>query len=210
MAAVAVYPSPLVGYGLELHAWSPALVRQLAHWGERGFPYHAFDLGHLRDPRRASDMLAKMTEAGPHRHFIAVENGVAVGRVSVNLRDDAGLYLWSVHVPPEHEGRAVCRRMLATLMGWLEVERPGIGFILSTNTFADHAHRAYFALGFTLSETRWHFDKEIAERLWKVDAAQRESLSRHIRFFGGRWEVRTYVLRRRPGAPMDVSRRNEE
>jgi hypothetical protein len=204
MQAAALYPPPLVGHGLELCRWDMDLVRQVAQWGERGFPYHAFDLGGLRQPSRAKAMLEKMTADGPHRNFIAVEDGVAVGRVSVNMEDEAGLYLWSVHVPPEHEGRAICRRMLATLMPWLEHQKPGVGFILSTNTFAVHAHRAYLAVGFTIVETRWHYDKEIAERLWKVSVREREPIARHIRFFGGRWEVRTHVMRRRPGAPMDV------
>src|SRR6185503_12846802 len=119
-APEAVYPATIEAYGLALRPWDEQLVRRAAAWGERGFPYHAFDLGHLGDPLRARAHLARMLDDGPHRHFVACEGGEAVGRVSVNLRDLTGLYIWSVHVPPEHEGRGVCRRMLAGLMEWLE------------------------------------------------------------------------------------------
>ena len=89
-------------------------------------------------------------------------------------------------------------------MAHLEEVRPEVPeFILSSNTFAEPAHRAYRALGFEVAETRWHFDKEIAERLWKVDPAEREPISRHIRFHSGRWQVRTYVFKRRRAAPMN-------
>ncbi|MCC6381220.1 MAG: GNAT family N-acetyltransferase [Dehalococcoidia bacterium] len=200
----AAYPSRIRGAGLELRPWDADLVRQMATWGERGFPYHAFDLGYLKDPRRASAGLARTREDGPHRHFVACEEGVAVGRVSVNLRDEAGLYLWSVHVPPEHEGRGVCRRMLATLMTWLEEQYPRSDFVLTTNTFATHAHRAYRALGFATSETRWHFDRDIAEELWRAPSAAREEIAPHVRFHNGRWEVRVFIMRRRRGTPMSV------
>jgi RimJ/RimL family protein N-acetyltransferase len=203
----ALYPSVIEGEGLILRPWDLNLVNQMGAWGERGFPYHAFDLGYLRDTTRALTSLAWAYEEGPHRHFVACEGETAVGRVSVNLRDVSGLYLWAVHVPPEHEGRGVCRRMLATLMGYLEHEFPSRDFVLSSNTFAEHAHRAYYALGFEVVETRWHFDREIAEMLWKVPATEREPISRHIRFHNGRWEVRTYVLRRRRGAPMNADAR---
>lgn len=192
------------GNGLELRPWDATLVRQLAAWGERGFPYHAFDLGYLRDPRRASAALARMREEGPHRHFVACEEGTAVGRVSVNLRDEAGLYLWSVHVPPEHEGRGVCRRMLATLMTWLEEQYPRSDFVLTSNTFATHAHRAYRALGFAVAEARWHFDRDIAEELWRASSTARQELASHIRFHNGRWEVRVFIMRRNRGAAMAV------
>gem|GEM_PF-844532 len=199
------YPERIPGLGLELRPWDEELVRKMAHWGERGFPYHAFDLGHLRDPVRAQVELRRAREAGPHRHFVAVEDGEPVGRVSVNLRDEAGLYLWSVHVPPEHEGRGVCRRMLAALMTWLEKECPGQDFVLTSNTFAEHAHRAYFALGFRIVETRWHFDREIAQLLWRVSPEQREPIAKHVRFHNGRWETQVYVMVRERGAPMDLS-----
>jgi RimJ/RimL family protein N-acetyltransferase len=176
----------------------------MARWGERGFPYHAFDLGHLRNPNRARVELQRARENGPHRHFVAVEGGEPVGRVSVNLRDDSGLYLWSVHVPPEHEGRGVARRMLAALMTWLERECPGPDFVLTSNTFAEHAHRAYFALGFRIVESRWHFDREIAQQLWRVSPEAREPVARHTRFQNGRWEVHVHVMMRKPGTPMDL------
>ncbi len=198
------YPAEIPGEGLVLRPWDAGLVRQVAAWGQRGFPYHAFDLGYLRDPARAASMLAWTHDAGPHRHFIAVEDGKAVGRASVNLRDVSGLYIWGVHVAPEHEGRGVCRRMLAALMQWLEAIYPARPFVLSSNSFAEHAHRAYFALGFEIVETRWHFDRELADKLWRVSPAERETIGRHIRFQGGRWEVRTYVLRREPETPMST------
>ncbi len=197
----------ITGEQLELRPWDEGLIGQMAFWGERGFPFHAFDLGYLKDPQRAKAMLAWATEDGPHRHFVACEGETAVGRVSVNLRDESGLYLWAVHVPPEHEGRGVCRRMLAALMTWLEVEYPGPDFVLSSNTFAEHAHRAYFALGFRIVETRWHFDREIAEALWQAPPALREPLQAHLRLQSGRWEVRTHVMRRRRHAPMDIGQR---
>jgi ribosomal protein S18 acetylase RimI-like enzyme len=193
-------PEVLQGDGLVLRPWDTFLLDQMAGWSERGFPYHAFDLGYLRDPIRAANALIWAHEEGPHRHFIACEGDTAVGRVSVNLRDVSGLYIWAVHVPPEHEGRGVCRRMLTALMSWLEAETVGRDFVLSSNTFAEHAHRAYFSLGFEVTETRWHYDREIADTLWKVPPAQREPISRHIRFHNGRWEVRTYVMRRRRGS----------
>ena len=124
----------------------------------------------------------------------------------MNLRDESGLYLWSVHVPPEHEGRGVCRRMLAALMLWLESEYPGQDFVLSSNTFAERAHHAYQSLGFEVVETRWHFDREIAEQLWKVPPSVREPIARHLRFQNGRWEVRTHVMARRRGTPMNTGR----
>ncbi|HEX6031340.1 MAG TPA: GNAT family N-acetyltransferase [Tepidiformaceae bacterium] len=192
------------GNGLVLRGWDDDLAEQVARWGERGFPYHAFDLGHLRDPFSRTATLARFRDTGSHRHYIACEDGVAVGRVSVNMRDDAGLYLWSVHVPPEHAGRGVCRRMLAALMTQLEFEYPGRDFVLSSNTFATNAHRAYEAVGFRIAETRWHHDREIAEKLWKVPHQARAPIATHIRFQNGRWEVRTYVMRRKARAPMHV------
>lgn len=198
----APYPPPISGNGLVLRPWDDGLVAQMAAWGVRGFPYHPFDLGHLGDPARAAAELLRVHEAGPHRHFVACEDDRAVGRASVNLRDEAGLYIWAVHVPPEHEGRGVCRRMLATLMTWLESAYPATDFVLSSNTFAEHAHRAYFALGFHVSETRWHHDRELAARLWTATPAERAPIGSHIRFYNGQWQVRTYIMRRPRGAPM--------
>lgn len=198
----AEYPPVIAGDGLELHPWDENLAAQMADWGIRGFPYHAFDLGYLKDPARRASAAAGFREEGPHRHFVAVEDGTAVGRVSVNLRDPAGCYLWSVHVAPEHERRGVCRRMLAALMTYLERHGTWPGFILTSNSFAEHAHRAYRALGFEIAETRWHFDREIAEELWRVSPELREPIARHIRFQDGRWQVRNFVMRREPGTPM--------
>ena len=196
------YPASIAGDGLELRPWDADLVAQMAHWGERGFPYHAFDLGHLRDPTRARAELIRAREAGLHRHFVACEGGVAVGRVSVNLHDRAGLYLWAVHVPPEHERRGVCRRMLTALLAWLEAERPGPDFVLTANTFAERAHRAYFALGFEVAKTRWHYDRPLAEALWRVPREQRRAIESHLRFHKGHWEVRTYLMKRPQRRPL--------
>lgn len=198
-------PVPVLeGEGLVLRPWDRDLVRQMAAWGEYGFPYHAFDLAYLRDPAAAEAALATHTAPGRHRHYVAVEAGEAVGRCSVNLEDVAGLYLWSVHVPPERKGRGIARRMLAVLMRALEAEFPGRPFVLTSNTFATHAHRAYLALGFRIIDTRWQVDRELAERLWRVTPAERAPLERHIRFHDGRWQVRAHVFRREPGAPMDL------
>lgn len=205
---LAAHPGELRGDGLVLRPWDADLIRQAGHWGVRGFPYHAFDLAHLQTPEGAAAMLQSVREPGPHRHFVAVEDGTAVGRVAVNLRDPAGLYIWGVHVPPEHEGRAVCRRMLATLMRWLEPVYPGRPFVLNTTAFAEHAHRAYYALGFELAATYWHFDRELAEQLWRVPQEQRKLISPFLRFYGGRWEVRTYTLVREPGSPMSLGTRS--
>jgi RimJ/RimL family protein N-acetyltransferase len=194
-----IYPPVIEGHGLQLRPWDEALVRQMAAWSEHGFPYHAFDLAHLRNPRRASSALAFARENGPHRHFVACEDGTAVGRVSVNLRDEAGLYLWAVHVPPEHQGRGVARRMLATLMTWLQSSYSE-DFVLTSNAFATRAHRTYEALGFRITETRWHFDREVAQQLWTVSVKEREPVIRHARFIAGRWEVRTHVFTRPNGA----------
>jgi RimJ/RimL family protein N-acetyltransferase len=196
-------PQPVVeGHGLVLRGWDDDLVPQLAAWGHRGFPYHAFDLAPLNDPFRRASVLSRYRELTQHRHYVACEEGIAVGRVSVNLNDATGLYFWSVHVPPEHEGRGVCRRMLATLIHSLEAEFPGRDFALTTNSFATTAHRAYRALGFQTEETRWHYDREIAEQLWRVSSEVREPISSHIRFHNGRWEVRVYTMKRRSGSPL--------
>ena len=197
----------IAGNGLELRPWDRQLVQQMADWGERGFPYHPFDLGHLREPQRAGAELFLRGHTGPHRHYVATEDGRAVGRVSLNLEDPAGLYLWSVHVPPELEGRGVCRRMLGALMTSFERTLPDRSCVLVSNTFAEHAHRAYTALGFVVEETRWQFDRELAEGLWRVSEAKRMALADHVRFCNGRWEVLVNVFRRPPGAPMNVSSR---
>jgi hypothetical protein len=94
--------------------------------------------------------------------------------------------------------------MIAALISWLEVEVPGVPFVLTTNTFAEHAHRAYAALGFSVMDTRWQFDQEIAREMWKRPEEAHRSLAGHVRFQNGRWEVRAYVMSRQPGAPMDV------
>jgi RimJ/RimL family protein N-acetyltransferase len=190
------YPEMIPGEGLVLRPWEIGLVEQLARWSEHGFPYQAFDLAHLRDPARATATLARMREPNQHRNFIACQGGQAVGRVSVNLRDPAGLYIWGVHVPPDHEGRGVCRRMVAALLGWLEQEQPGRGFVLTSNAFAARAHAAYRSLGFEVSETRWHYDQHVAAHLWSVPPAVRRPVQPHLRFQSGRWEIRTYVFRR--------------
>jgi hypothetical protein len=96
--------------------------------------------------------------------------------------------------------------MLATLIPWLEANYPGRDFVLSSNTFAVAAHRAYEALGFKVAETRWHFDREVADALWKADQAQRDRIASHIRFLHGRWEVRLHIFRRKRGAAMRVPR----
>jgi RimJ/RimL family protein N-acetyltransferase len=196
----AKYPPPIAGEGLVLRPWDAGLIRQMAAWREHGFPYHAFDLAHLTDPGQAAAALARTHEEGRHRHFVACEGDMAIGRVSVNLQDSAGLYLWAVHVPPEHQGRGVARRMLTTMMGWLEEEYPGPDFVLTSNSFAERAHRTYVALGFEIAETRWHFDREIADRLWRVSPVEREPIARYIRFQNGRWQVRAHVFRRKQGA----------
>jgi RimJ/RimL family protein N-acetyltransferase len=178
------------------------MVAKVAQWRQYGFPYNAFDLGFLRDRQRARTFLATRREMSTHRHFVACEDGEPVGRVSVNMRDSAGLYIWSVHVPPDYEGRGICRRMLAALMEWLEEAYPTRDFTLTTNTFAEHAHRAYLSLGFTIVESRWHYDQEVAQSLWTVGPEQREPIAQHIRFHNGRWEVRAYLMQRKRGAPM--------
>lgn len=207
--AEAKYPA-IEGEGLSLRPWDAGLAEQMAAWSVRGFPYHAFDLGHLNDPAKRASAIANCRSDGPHRHFVAVEGGVAVGRVSVNLRDMAGTYIFAVHVPAEYEGRAVCRRMLSVLMRWLEKEHPRPSFILTANAFNDHAHRAYRALGFEPVETRWNFDREIADALWRVTPKQREPIQRFIRFQNGRWQVKTYIFRREPGTPMHLEVRQPQ
>lgn len=197
MTGEPLYPGEILGDRLVLRPWDDTLIRQVASWSERGFPYQAFDMGRLNDPSEAARMLAFTHQPGPHRHFIAVEDGVAVGRLAVNLRDEAGLYIWGVHVPEEHGRRGVCRRMLAALVNWLEVAYPRReGFILSTNAFATHAHRAYRAVGFDITETRWHYDREIAEGIPMATPEQRAIVGPFIRLNHGRWEVRIHVMRR--------------
>lgn len=203
LKALSRHPRPLTsGLGLELRPWDRAIVAQLAAWDTHGFPYGAFDLSFLRDRQRASTTLDRMRQRKPHLHVVACEEGVAVGRASVNHEDPAGLYIWSVHVPPMHEGKGVCRRMLAVFMSWLEVEYPGRDFVLTSNTFATRAHRAYESLGFSIVETRWQHDRELAGELHRRSDAEREPIAAHIRWANGRWEVRTYVFHRRAGAPI--------
>jgi RimJ/RimL family protein N-acetyltransferase len=189
------------GHGLELRTWDRGLVAQMAGWSAHGFPYSAFDLRFLNDPVRASAMLERMRQRKPHLNLIACEEGTAVGRVSVNYEDTAGLYLWSVHVPPEHEGRGVCRRMLATLIPWLQGEYPHRDVVLTSNTFAVRAHRAYESLDFRVVETRWQHDRELAAELLVRPAEERAAIAAHVRFLNGRWEVRAHVFRRPAGLP---------
>ncbi len=196
-AAPALYPDQIEGDGLVLRPWDENLVRQLGAWTSRGFPYHAFDTAYLADPVRARAALTRHRAPGPHRHFIACEGETAVGRISVNLRDQAGIYFWGVHVPEEYGRRGVCRRMLSALVAWLEARYPaGPGFVLSTNAFATHAHRAYRAVGFEISETRWHYDKQLADELWRVPLERRSQISPFIRYHNGQWEVRIHIMRR--------------
>lgn len=183
------------GEGLELRAWDEGLLAQMADWGERGFPYAGFDLGYLRDPADARRALEFALARGPHRHFVACEGEVAVGRVSVNVEDRAGLYLWAVHVPPEHEGRGVARRMVRVLCRWLQATYPGKEILLATNTFAEAAHRAYRAAGFEVTETRWQTDSSLSAVLFRMPPEEREPIARHLRFEKGRWEVRVYVMK---------------
>lgn len=197
---------PLIeGHGLTLRPWDRALIEQMATWGVRGFPYHPFDLDRLRVRGGIDAELERVTQAGPHRHFVACRDGVPLGRVSANLQDTAGLYLWAVHVPPEHEGKGVCRRMLAALMTALEQEFPDRPFVLNANSFAEHAQRAYAALGFEIKDTRWHFDLELAKELWRISPAERRPIAHHLRFLNGRWEVRTHLMERQSGAPMVIA-----
>lgn len=196
------HPFAIEGHGLVLRLWDEELVDQMAAWTLHGFPYHAFDLDYLRDPDRARAALERMRQPRPHIHLVATERGMAVGRVSVNLEDVAGLYLWSVHVPPEHEGKGVCRRMLATLIPWLEVQHPGRQVVLTSNAFAERAHRAYRALGFQQTGTRWQYDRELAMGLTTCTPEQREEIAPYLRFSAGRWEVRSFVFARPAGLPV--------
>ena len=192
----AIAPPLPVGNGLELRPWDDALATQMAGWSDHGFPYHAFDLGLLRDPVRSRDVVAEKRRTNPHVHFVAVEHGVAIGRVSVNLQDNAGLYIWAVHVPPEHEGRGLCRAMLSTLMPWLTTRYPGRDFVMTSNTFAVRAHAAYLALGFRITHTRWINDPEMAAALMRCRPDARDAIAPHVRFWNGRWETRAHIFRR--------------
>ena len=75
MTAAATSAGAIEGYGLELRPWDADLVRQMAGWGERGFPFHAFDLGHLRDQAKAEAALLFAHQKGPHQHYIAAKTG---------------------------------------------------------------------------------------------------------------------------------------
>ncbi|MCA9829378.1 MAG: GNAT family N-acetyltransferase [Dehalococcoidia bacterium] len=205
-------PFALEGHGLVLRLWDEELLAQMAAWSLHGFPYHAFDLEYLRDPARARPALDRMLQQKPHIHLVATEDGNAVGRVSVNLEDVAGLYLWSVHVPPEHEGKGVCRRMLATLIPWLELNHPGRQVVLTSNAFAERAHRAYLSLGFKQTDSRWQYDRELAAGLETCTPEQREIVAPYLRFSAGRWEVRSFVFARPSGLPIasDAIRRRAD
>lgn len=198
------YPE-LAGEGLVLRPWDEALIAAALQWRDHPFPYQAFNVGYLRDPSRAAELLGNVRSPGRHRHYAAVEGGVPVGRVSVNLEDPAGLYLWSVHVPPEHEGRGVCRRMLAVLITWLELKNPSRSCLLNSSAFSRHAHRAYFALGFRITDSVWRQDQELQEAFAAASPEGRASVKDDVRFVDGYLETRTYIMRRRRGMRMDTS-----
>lgn len=188
------------GNGLVLRPWDEATLRAMAAWGERGSPFSAFDMGFLRDPARLAEFTARIESDDRHLHFAAWEGESVVGRVSVNLRDPAGIYLWGVHVPPEHEGRGVCTRMLAALLQWLDARDGGSELVLTANTFADRARGIYERFGFVPVDTRWQYDAALDEELRRLPPDERRGLTGHIRFHNGRWEVRTYLMRRpKPG-----------
>jgi RimJ/RimL family protein N-acetyltransferase len=189
------------GEGITLRPWDDDLAAQMACWQERGFPFHGFDLSHLRDPAKSHDTVERMRRDRRHRHFVACEGATAVGRVSVNLHDRAGLYIWAVHVPPDHEGRGVCRRMLRALIDWLAVRYPSRDVVLTTNTFAKPAHRAYRAIGFEIVEKRWQYDEAIARALLRGPRDFYVRIAPHVRYTNGRWEVRTLLMRYRTTPP---------
>ena len=182
------------GAGLELRPWDRGLVKQLAAWGEHGFPYGAFDLGYLRDPKEAENALNFAIKGTKHLHFIACEDSLAVGRVSVNLQDPAGLYIWSVHVPPEHTRRRVAYRMLNVLIRWLVEKYPTKEIVLTVNAFAQHAYNLYLSLGFEMRDTLWRFDPKLNEEIKQASSDRRSVLKNRIRFINNRWEVMTYLL----------------
>ena len=185
---------PVKGEGLELCIWDSQLLEQLASWGERGFPYGAFDLGYLRNRKEAEEALNFALNGTKHLHFIACEDSVAAGRVSVNLEDPAGLYIWSVHVPPEHARRRVAYRMLTVLIKWLEGKYPNQEIVLTVNAFANHARRLYLSLGFTVRDTLWRFDSKLNEEIYQVSASSRHDLGDTVRLKNSRWEVMTYLM----------------
>ena len=185
---------PIKGEGLELCVWDRQLLEQLASWGERGFPYGAFDLGYLRNRKEAEVALNFVLNGTKHLHFIACEDSVAVGRVSVNLEDPAGLYIWSVHVPPEHARRRVAYRMLTVLIKWLEEKYPNQEIVLTVNAFANHARRLYLSLGFNVRDTLWRFDPKLNEEIYQVSVNRRRVLEDTVRFANNRWEVMTYLM----------------
>ena len=127
-------------------------------------------------------------------HFVACEDSVAVGRVSVNLEDPAGLYIWSVHVPPEHARRRVAYRMLTVLIKWLEGKYPNQEIVLTVNAFANHARRLYLSLGFTVRDTLWRFDQKLNEEIYQVSESSRHDLGDTVRLKNSRWEVMTYLM----------------
>lgn len=184
------------GNGLSLRPWDTATLRQMAAWDERGFPDSAFDMGFLREPARMAEFLDWLVRDERHLHLAAFEADRAVGRVSVNMRDPAGIYIWGVHVPPGHGGRGVCTRMLEALLAWLDARDGGSELVLSVNSFAHHARRIYERLGFLPAETRWQFDPALDAALRRLAPAQRSQVDGHVRFQRGRWEVRTTLMRR--------------
>ena len=92
--------------------------------------------------------------------------------------------------------------MLATLIPWLEVQHPGRQVVLTSNAFAERAHRAYRALGFQQTGTRWQYDRELAMGLATCTPEQREEIAPYLRFSAGRWEVRSFVFARPAGLPV--------
>lgn len=205
----AVLSRPIAtGLGLDIRPWDEDLVAQMARWGRHEFPYSPFNLDGLADPEAAAARLKAVRESTTHHHYIACEGSSPVGRMAVNGWDSLGLYLWGVHVPPEYEGRGVCRRMLAVVMTHLEGSFPrNADFVLTSHAFAHHAHRAYEALGFRAVETRWARDAALSTELLKLAPPERAPWDKYLRFNGGTWEVRSYLFRRKRGAPMATSHR---
>ncbi len=185
----------IMGHGLQVRLWDGDLLLQMSAWGERGFPFSAFDMGFLKEPARMAEFTGWLGRDNRHLHLAAIEADRAVGRVSVNFRDPAGIYIWGVHVPPEYEGRGVCTRMLQALLGWLDTRDCG-ELVLSVNSFAHGARRIYERLGFAPVETRWQFDPALDADLRRLPPGQHGPVEGHVRFSLGRWEVRTFLMRR--------------
>ncbi len=197
VTATASTTPTLEGEGLELRPWDEGLALQMAQWGERGFPYAGFNLGYLKNAVSRAETLAFVHAQDQHRHFVGCREGIAVGRVSVNVEDRAGCYLWAVHVPPEREGQGIARAMLRVVCGWLRETYPEREVLLTTNSFAERAHRTYEAVGFEVVETRWQGDTALSGALLTLTHEERQPIESHIRFRNGRWEVRVDVMKLR-------------